>query len=55
MQAAAVLGRFFDWRLLEPITGRSAATVAAALERAVDSLLLTVDDGVFRFRHALTA
>ena len=54
VQAAAVLGRFFDWRLLEPITGRSAATVAAALERAVDLLLLTVASGDFRFRHILT-
>ena len=54
IQAAAVLGRFFDWRLLEAVTGQPAETVAVALERAVDSLLLAVDAGTFRFRHALS-
>jgi DNA-binding CsgD family transcriptional regulator len=54
LETAAVLGRHFDWRLLAPATGRSAATVAGALQHGVDRLLLVVDGTEFRFRHALT-
>ncbi len=54
LSAAAVFGRHFDWRLLRPATGLPANVVAGALEQGVASLLLTVDDDTFRFRHALT-
>jgi len=52
--AAAVLGRQFDWRLLGRVTGEPPDVVASALERGVEQVLLSVDDGEFRFRHALT-
>ena len=52
--AAAVLGRHFDWRLLGRVTGQPPDVVAVALERGVDQVLLRVQDGEFRFRHALT-
>ena len=54
LEAAAVLGRHFDWRLLGAATGLEPGLVSGALERAVGSQLLTVDGEVFRFRHALT-
>jgi DNA-binding CsgD family transcriptional regulator/tetratricopeptide (TPR) repeat protein len=54
LEAAAVLGRHFDWRLLESVTGLPMRVVGHALERGVDSLLLSADEGSFRFRHALT-
>ena len=52
--AAAVLGRHFDWRLLGRVAGQPPDVVAVALEQAVDQVLLSVQDGEFRFRHALT-
>jgi hypothetical protein len=52
--AAAVLGRHFDWRLLGRISGEPPDVVASALERGVEQVLLSVHDGEFRFRHALT-
>jgi predicted ATPase len=52
--AAAVLGRHFDWRLLGRVTGQPPDVVASALERGVEQVLLSVNDGEFRFRHALT-
>ena len=54
LAAAAVLGRHFDWRLLGRVTGEPPDVVASALERGVEQALLRVDDGEFRFRHALT-
>lgn len=54
LEAAALLGRSFDWQLLAAAAGAAPSEVSAALERAVASQLLTVDAGVFRFRHALT-
>jgi DNA-binding CsgD family transcriptional regulator len=54
LAAAAVLGRHFDWRLLGRVTGEPPDVVASALERGVEQVLLSVDDGEFRFRHALT-
>ena len=54
IQAAAVLGRNFDYRLLPQVTGLGTEQVAVALERGVGSLLLTADGADFRFRHALT-
>jgi DNA-binding CsgD family transcriptional regulator/tetratricopeptide (TPR) repeat protein len=52
--AAAVLGRHFDWRLLGRVAGQPPDVVASALERGVEQVLLSVNDGEFRFRHALT-
>lgn len=54
VEAAAVLGRRFDWQLLGGTAQVSSSAVAAALERATAALLVTVDDGRFQFRHALT-
>ncbi|HZR12179.1 MAG TPA: LuxR family transcriptional regulator [Acidimicrobiia bacterium] len=54
VEAAAVLGRDFDWELLPAVTGASVDTVCDALARAHDRLLLTSDGLSYRFRHALT-
>ena len=54
LQVAAVLGRQFDWQLLEAAAGTGPEVVAAALERGVDGLLLGFDANTYRFRHALT-
>ena len=54
LEAAALLGRSFDWQLLAAAADAPPGVVSAALERAVASQLLTVDGEVFRFRHALT-
>jgi len=54
LEAAALLGRSFDWQLLAAASGTEPAVVSASLERAVLLQLLTLDGEVFRFRHALT-
>jgi DNA-binding CsgD family transcriptional regulator len=54
LEAAALLGRSFDWRLLAAAAGAEPATVTGSLERGVTSQLLTTEGGAFRFRHALT-
>jgi DNA-binding CsgD family transcriptional regulator len=54
IDAAAVLGRHFDWELLGAVSGQPADVVSAALGDAADRLLVTADGGTFRFRHALT-
>ena len=55
VQAAAVLGRRFDWSLLPDVTGLSRTAVLDGLRTAVRSGLVVVDTGeTFRFRHALT-
>lgn len=56
VQAAAVLGEDFDWRLLGPITAVDESTVTAALREAASLHVLEEQrpTGVFRFRHALT-
>jgi DNA-binding CsgD family transcriptional regulator len=54
LEAATVLGRHFDWRLLAAVTGQRSDEVAEALDDGVSLLLLAVDGGEFRFRHALT-
>ncbi len=54
LEAAAVLGRHFDWRLLAEATGQQGEVVTRALEHGVSQLLLAVDGQEFRFRHALT-
>jgi DNA-binding CsgD family transcriptional regulator len=54
LEAAALLGRGFDWQLLAAAASVPDLTVTASLERAVTAQLVTVDGEVFRFRHALT-
>jgi DNA-binding CsgD family transcriptional regulator len=54
LQAAAVLGRHFDWRLLAGITGQPPDLVAHALEGGVAQFLLAVEGQEFGFRHSLT-
>ena len=54
IEAAAILGRHFDWELLPAVTGQDAALVAETLELAVEQLLVSADDAAFWFRHALT-
>jgi hypothetical protein len=53
LNAAAVLGRRFDWSLLPSISGMEQDAVTRALSGAVDAQLLTAAEG-FSFRHALT-
>jgi hypothetical protein len=54
--AAAVLGRRFDWELLQALTALPENVVLAGLHAAVDAQIIAVDvDGpAFRFRHALS-
>ena len=54
IEAAAILGRHFDWELLPAVSGQSAALVAETLGLAVEQLLVSADGTAFRFRHALT-
>jgi DNA-binding CsgD family transcriptional regulator/tetratricopeptide (TPR) repeat protein len=54
LHAAAVLGRRFEWSLLPAVTGLDDAEVVTALRQAVEAQLVAVEDGGFRFRHALT-
>ena len=54
IEAAAILGRHFDWELLPAVSGQTAALVAQTLGLAVEQLLVSADGTAFRFRHALT-
>jgi DNA-binding CsgD family transcriptional regulator/tetratricopeptide (TPR) repeat protein len=54
IEAAAVLGRRFDWSLLPGITGAPPGVVDRALERAIGCWLLEDDPAEPVFRHALT-
>jgi len=54
LEAAALLGRGFDWQLLAAAAGVPDEVVTASLDQAVTAQLVTVDGEVFRFRHALT-
>src|ERR1019366_2779857 len=54
IEAAAILGRHFDWELLPAVSGQTAALVAETLGLAVKQLLVSADGTAFRFRHALT-
>jgi DNA-binding CsgD family transcriptional regulator len=58
LQAAAVLGRRFDWALLPPLTGLSQEAVIAELRDSLNAQLITEESDAtgpgFRFRHALT-
>ncbi|MBO0702899.1 MAG: hypothetical protein J2P38_08200, partial [Candidatus Dormibacteraeota bacterium] len=53
--SAAVLGRRFDWQLLPSLTGLPESEILAALHRAVEAQLVSLEAGRgFRFRHALS-
>ncbi|MGD0605108.1 MAG: AAA family ATPase [Streptosporangiaceae bacterium] len=52
--AAAVLGRQFDWRLLEQAAGVQGKDVIEALHRCTALQLVVTDGPGFAFRHALT-
>jgi DNA-binding CsgD family transcriptional regulator len=54
IEAAAVLGRHFDWELLPAASGSSSDETSAALAHAVDRQLIVTDGPGFHFRHALT-
>ena len=55
VQAAAVLGRRFDWSLLPEVTGLPAPQVLRGLRAAVRSGLVEAGEGdAFSFRHGLT-
>ncbi len=52
--AAALLGERFELPLLDASLGDRPVDAARALQEAIAAGLVTVDDGSFRFRHALT-
>ena len=54
IEAAAILGRHFDWELLPAVSGEAAGIVTETLGLAVEQLLVSADGTAFRFRHALT-
>src|SRR5258708_3724149 len=54
IEAAAILGRHFDWELLPAVSGQTADLVAETLGLAIGQLLGSADRTSFRFRHALT-
>ena len=54
IEAAAILGRHFDWALLPAVSGQDADLVDETLGLAVEQLLMSADGTAFWFRHALT-
>ncbi|MGI5131396.1 AAA family ATPase [Pseudonocardia sp. CA-107938] len=54
VDAAAVLGRRFDWQLLPGVAAVDGRAVVDGLRAAVAEQLFEVEDGEFAFRHALT-
>ncbi len=54
VSAAAVLGRRFDWRLLERAAAVGSGDVAEALHRCAALQLVLADGDGFAFRHAMT-
>ncbi len=54
IDAAALLGRRFDWQLLPGIAEVDGRDVVEALRSAVDGALVAVEGDGFSFRHALT-
>jgi DNA-binding CsgD family transcriptional regulator len=58
LEAAAVLGERFDWRLLPAVTGLPEDDVVAGLARAVETQLVeevaAAGPGGYRFRHGLS-
>ena len=54
LEAAAVMGRHFDWEILSAASGQALEVVSRALARAVERILVIADGEGFQFRHALT-
>ena len=54
IEAAAVLGRRFEWSLLSPMTGLGDDAVTMALRAGIKLQLIAARSNGFRFRHALT-
>ncbi len=54
LEAAAVMGRHFDWEILPAASGQDREVASRALARAVDRVLVSADRAGFGFRHALT-
>src|SRR5579863_7380742 len=54
LEAAAVMGRHFDWEILPAASGQAPEVVSRALARAVERILVIADGEGFQFRHALT-
>src|SRR5207245_658848 len=54
LEAAAVMGRQFDWEILPAASGQPAEVVSRALARAAGRVLVTADGAGFQFRHTLT-
>ncbi len=54
LEAAAVMGRHFDWEILPAASGQALDVVSRALARAVERILVIADGEGFQFRHALT-
>jgi DNA-binding CsgD family transcriptional regulator len=54
IEAAAVLGRHFDWQLLPAMTGQGEEAVSRALAEGVGSMLLASHGPALSFWHALT-
>jgi DNA-binding CsgD family transcriptional regulator len=54
LEAAAVMGRRFDWEILPAASGQAPEVVSRALARAVERILVIADGEGFQFRHALT-
>jgi hypothetical protein len=54
LEAAAVLGRRFEWQIVPGVADLDGAAVLEALRQAIDFQLVEVDGDGFRFRHALS-
>jgi DNA-binding CsgD family transcriptional regulator/tetratricopeptide (TPR) repeat protein len=54
VQAAALLGRRFDWELLPGVAEVDGRTAVDALRAAVDAQIIEVEGDGFLFRHALS-
>ena len=54
LNAAALLGRHFDWALAAAAAGLGEDEAAELLRRAVQAQLVDVEGAGFRFRHALS-
>jgi DNA-binding CsgD family transcriptional regulator/tetratricopeptide (TPR) repeat protein len=54
VEAAAVLGRRFEWPMVPAVADLDGAAVLEALRQAIDFQLIEVDGDGFRFRHALS-
>ena len=54
IQAAALLGRRFDWELLPGVAEVDGRAAVEALRAAVDAQIIEVEGDGFLFRHALS-